>query len=862
MRFLLLLPLLLPLSAFAGELQAIFEFPSDFNYRIYKGVNDTKQRLIEALFDKAHDFKVAELSGEHTSMQLRIGRAVYNNQDVFNSYTVVDTINIPFNLYSWGTPIGGSPNFSFSVGVGGGVALRNFRQVSKNGLKDLLSVKEQAETITGTDWYRTNNDAANAGGTPGTPENNPPFKEIPKNQTDNPLFDLSSINHARFAKFWNIVAFPAKLPFRAEWLKRMEPGEIITYSGSGYVELGPSFGWSKEFRGFLEDQTQVLNASAWWRYMLSGGFRVAVLKEDERFVKLKFTRTIAWGQRAGIGASSNRVMLYDGFAIAGSKLGEFGVQVMPFNVSWTKVGGPELEIGYRFDLSNPEAAEAYDAAALGRLAKADELFIKYQGQPDAPVRRLFIKEGKETSERWQRDQKIVIYQKSKSAETRTTDADLTLESKEKQRIYSAVAENRLEQKVTFGSREKFVTKATVDFKGEDRGIVFEGWTEDSITDGVELNQYQNVVEMVLARGTIFPRIPAYGPPSVPDRGYNGDDGMQLPTQQAVNTGATNFYYRMDFDENVLAGFLRTKEDQRWEVLEDVFGVGRGSWSSRFQRIMLKAMQGLGVTVNLLLYPFDLRLRAIESLWVADRIETQWDNISKESEPKDLAFKLGSFFTDSDYGPERLAVFSQSTKEQKAPYFLTASNYSMGRVVLQEGAFSDVGKTIEEYRRAANIDNPEVGTNVNLHVNSLSAEVIDQDRIRLRINVEGSPKFMYFRITRTGLTESNEKELVVLNMNQVGGAEVREIILDRTDGNTYRAALARAFLERGFYNVYFAVGNAGRDWGPVTKQSVFFPWKVEPAPAPVAAGSGGAPYVKNAPATAPVAHGNYWSFEAP
>ncbi|NUM88699.1 MAG: hypothetical protein HUU37_05810, partial [Bdellovibrionales bacterium] len=469
----------------AADLLEIFEFPSDFSYRVYKGVNDGKQRLIEALFERANDIRIAEVSGEHSSMQLRLGRTVYNNQDVYNSYTVVDTIHLPFSLHSWSTPIAGSQYFRFTVGTGGGFSLRNFRQVSKTKLKELLSVKEQAEAITGTEWFLARQDGS------------PPYKEIPKDRADNPLFDLSSVNHARFAKLWNVVAFPAKLPFRAEWLKRMEPGEIVTYSGTGYVELGPSFGWSKEYSGFLDEHMQVLNASAWWRFMLSGAFRVAVLKEDDRFVKLKFTRTIAWGPSAGIGASSNRLMLFDGFAVAGSRLGEIGVQVMPFNLSWSRAEGPEVEIGYRFDLSDPEAAEAYDAAAIGRLAKADELYLRHRGRADAPVRRLFVKEGKETSERWQRDQKIIIFQKSKSAETRTTDADLTLEEREK--IYSAVAENRLERKITFGSREKFVTRATVDFKGGDRGVVFEGWTEDSRTNGVELGEYQSAVEMVLAR---------------------------------------------------------------------------------------------------------------------------------------------------------------------------------------------------------------------------------------------------------------------------------------------------------------------------------------------------------------------------
>ncbi len=820
---------------FADDLK-ILELPGEIRYRVAKEYDKLSSRLAEAIFDKIEDFKIYDYSQESRNVSLRLGRSVFDNHDVFNSYTVVDTIQLPFTLYGWSELISGH-TFSLNFGIGGNFVMRDLRQVGRTKLSSLDDLDTKAASIEKTDWMASlTSSAANSTETtdPNDPSN-PPYTEIPDHSEANPLYWLDSMNRARFKNLWNMVAFPARMPFKVDWLKRLDDGEIVVYGGSGYVELGPSWGVGKAFE-FNGHDDESFNIGASWRYFLAGEFTIAILKENDHMVKLKFHRYLQSGQRANFGAGSTRLDVFDGIAVLHKQVGKFGFQFKPFNLSWSDSGGPILEIGYEFDLSQPEGKEAYESAVLGKLAKADELAAKMDGRETAPVKRLFHKKGKEDVIQNQREAQIFLYSRTRNATQRQSDVKLTLSDGE-HKLYTAIAENTFESKWTLGSRQRLVTRTTVDHNQGLLGLVFEGWMENTSTDAEELNNYEDIVEKTLNRGKIFERVPIYAPRD--DNDFYSHDRNVEP--EIAKTGPSSFYYRMDLDEKMIQSFVNIPEAERWKIMEKVFGVEPGTWGDPTKRFFRKLLVTAGAAVDILLYPFDIHFRGFEKLFIADRAVDEWSDIAKTQDPREYTNKLGKFFSDSVYGPEMMEACSIAVESFKPPFFLTASNYSFGRIVLQEGNFSGVGKTVEEYRRESQIDSPQIGYNVSLTVKTLGVEVLDENRVKVTFELPVKPNYLYFRVAKTGFVEKNEKELVVLNYAQADAGQ-NTLILDRREKN-YRGALAKAFIERGYYKIYFGIGIGGRDWGPVISQSLYYPYAPDdgtPTPEPPPEPSPGPP----------------------
>lgn len=796
----------------------VYEFPEAFRVGLEKSGSFARQRMSDALFDSIDSLKVVEISKERMSVGLRIGRSVYNNFDVAQSYTVVDTLRIPVTLYSYSVPVGNT-HFALTFGIGGAFEMRNIRQVARNNWKKLERMEERAEGVEATDWFKeADPNFAN-------PEN-PPYTEIPKKDS-NPLFQLDSLNYARYSKFWNQLSFPARLPLKAEWIDRMDVGEIVTYGGEGFAEFGPSFGVFKNLPEF-DDVIRGMGLSADYKLFIRGEYRIVILREDEFHAKVKVLRRDETGRKMGIGAESQKTYLFDGFALFGKEMKFFGVNLVPFNFQKVNSKGDVIEQGFRFDLRDEEAREAYDLAVIGRFARADEVAMRLEaeGVKEGAVQRIFHRDADEEYERSSRSLKIFLYNQDRSSESRSSDAKIILKDGE-HKVYSAVVENRFESKMFLGSRERSVNRVTIDFADEVLGVILEAWIEDSETDGTELERYTGLVESLIRRGKIFPEFPTYGPETTEVGAHNRD----VQSRAAFEYGPSAFYFRMDADAQEVERFIRTPDDEKWKILEIAFGVEQGRWDSAIKRGAHRVMSYLGKIINLFFIPFDLRLKDIEALYVADSIFENWADIGEETDPYKLTKLLAQQFADRVYGFEMMHVFTLALEAERVPFYLSANNLAFGRINVQDGHFGNAGKTLEEYRREANLENPEIGHNIDLVIQDFSVEVLNETQVELRFVANARPHMVYFRIDEKGFFPSTEKEIVVLNTGWAEKGENR-IVLDK-NGVGFTKVLADALSEPSEYEILLGLGARDRTWGPVVVKKFYHPYKApeRPAPAP-------------------------------
>src|SRR5690606_20415084 len=104
---------------------------------------------------------------------------------------------------------------------------------------------------------------------------------------------------------------------------------------------------------------------------LKGEYRITILKENERYVRLKLTRVRAHGTTVGAGAEAS-TEVFEGMVVFGRELPGIPVKVVPFKFNWTWQTSRQQDIAFRYDLNDPIAAAAFEKAVLGQLEQSSE----------------------------------------------------------------------------------------------------------------------------------------------------------------------------------------------------------------------------------------------------------------------------------------------------------------------------------------------------------------------------------------------------------------------------------------------------------------------------------------------------------
>ncbi len=791
------------MAANAGSLfgQPTFDLPSEVQFSI-SGTGAAK--ATDVLFDGISKIRLGKIGTSTTNLGLTIGRTIYDNHDVLQSYTVVDTVALPVTLYSYSLPIGNT-FFSLALGLGGNLTFLDLRQVTEGSFRKLDPIKTRDKQITATPWYKM-----------ATSNSTPPFSQAP-DQPAHSIFGLDSANDALYSNLWNMVSFPARLPFKAAWVKRLDIGEVIAYGASGLAEFGPSVGVLVN-PGALSGYVDSLNVSAGYRVFISGDFHIAVQREDDNHVRVKIVRTKQYGQHYGTSAASNNARLFDGFVVLGAKL-EPSVSVIPFNFQNLNDKTSDFEEGFRFDLRDPAAQAAYEQAAIGKFAAAEALVAQTKSNPVPAVTKLFQKDEQGTTNQQDRGLKILIYSEDRASEVDNNEEVLQLPDGE-HTVLESVADNTFHSQFLLGGSTRLVSRTTIDYTDRLLSLILEGWMEDQVTDGNELRDYESSIEKIVDRGQLFMHMPIMNPspPPAPSEGEDEDSEhvSSMPADQPTLAyyGNSSFYFRMDVNQANAEKFFQTSEEDKWKTLERVFQIPEGLWQNIDSRMALRGFNYLGRAVNIALIPFDIRIKQIESLIIADSIYNNWIQLANISDPKELTHTLVNQFADPVYGFEMMQVFTNAIGGQNLPFYLSAANKSFGRISVQEGELSGI-PSLEEYRRTANFDEPDtIGQNENLALTDLNMKILDADHVQISFHAQELPQYLYFRVDQLGMFINSKAELVVMNMN-LAKVGANTIVLNRnSDG--YDGVLAKAILALAPnpYRLSVALGAEKTDWGPV------------------------------------------------
>ena len=571
-----------------------------------------RQKLSASIFDSITDFDLYKhkFGPEDKQGKISIGveREVYNNYDIADTWTVVDFFTVPLTvpLYvSKGYPIG---NGTAKLKLQSSITMetfnirqvypRDFKGIKDNSLtsfEDLEKHENKRKDIREA-FTKVLEDPDLKGLLFGAREAYKVIKDEANQLTakDQAKFSLWDKNNqelnARYSNFWNLLKGPFKIPLGENAYRRLSKSEVISYSVNGAIELGLSAGFDLSY-GTANTGTTGFGGSVY----LLGKYRISILKENNRFAKLKVTRKKEKGRKLFIGSESDDHVLFKGFVIAGKEVLDLTESVIPFEISNGKLKTETFDISYRYDLSKKEAKKAFFKAVRGQLKKSSDLSTI----EDSGVE--FIVSSDETGHSTFNKKKIEVmffFEQGNLATNTITKAKFKLPDGT-YKMYSAVNYTEDGYDTLWGHSEnkQYKIETTLDpsqFKIKKQGLAlrFDALLDDSETNSKEYYRYILEVEEFTGQKELFPRVPIYRPISKEDtqnckmnfhRGSAAGRNCKHKKIPLANYGDSRFKYTLGFTREQIEEFINYPKDKMWNAIENSFDIEKGDWSTNSSR---------------------------------------------------------------------------------------------------------------------------------------------------------------------------------------------------------------------------------------------------------------------------------------
>ena len=781
-------------SATAAEAPRTETWDSVVSLDWLKRIRAPSGTISNALFDWTDDlsFFTGEVWEDGVQVDLRTQRRVFDNQDILNSWTVIDRLQIQSRFPILSTEVLGGP-IGFSIGIGSGVDIFNIRQANPLNYGRLESVRQREAEI-----------QAALASSPSRPDD-----------AKGPIWDLpveDPQDQARFGKFWNRLLFPLRLPLTAASVSKLSDGEVIAYSASGSVYMGPSVGWNYD--------NSILNGSAGVSVstFLRGNYRISILKESNRFVRLKVMRIGAMGRSADAGAKLDPSVL-DGYVLI-KRLGKF-IKVTPFSLNATTEQLRSFDVGYRYDLNHPQAREAYEQAVLGQLAFSDELAFDAHGNATNPaisgVERIFTRtaQGKR-SEINQGFRLGVLFKFDHRTSHQTVDALITFPDGT-YRIFQSFVENSVEWRMFWAWFEKLYYKFLVHFDNQRQldgsfplSLWAEGNIQDSSTSRGELMAYILETENTVGKFGIFPR-----PPKL--QGILAVDSAS--DEKKFDRTRSSFFYRIAFSHDQVNQLVHTPEGRAWELLENAFQVTPGSWSNPWTRFWKRVG---GELLNIFTYPLyiaDVPVRLGNIQGHAKRIHDRWMDVKDATDSKSMAERLGLMFYDRRYSFELMRLLRASMDRQPVAYEVSAYSPIFGRVAETGNSQVFIDDIATRAQREVDFDREDARIPTQdreAAITDLRSEVLPGAKARLQLYLKSAPKALYIELHERGFWNWKKTANVLIYTSgelQAGG---NDILLDPTATTSFWFGIGKELKPNTQYRIRLAVNVSGLSWGPAAR----------------------------------------------
>lgn len=777
------------------------------------------------LFDAVDDVRWFKFDfKDDFDIGVKTKRDVYDNQDILESWTVVDEFEIDGSIPIWNTE--DSP-FNFWVGVNGQIRILNIRQVLPKDYSVLSSIEEEKNKLESSGWYQdfkeTDVESKGEWGHRLNPQDPKASKDILEFLQKNPE------DHARFSNLINQALLPTKLPLSVEKLKKMQNGEVVAYGGSGTLEFGvrASTDWSGlEYHGDLGVSV---------RTFLNGNYQISVLKENDRFVRVKVHRLLQTGHGEKIYTELESDFLDGVFLI--KKLNRH-LEIVPFEFSWRNAWGRSLDIGYRYDLENPKATEAYERAVKGQFSYSEELAYNALGESlpieTNGVMRDFTRVSNQKTRTQGYEAKAGFIFKNES-ESSISNVEAMVTTPDGQfHYFNSLVRNSKKWKAIWGAFEKLEHRfvATVDLKKykenpdslEAFGLIIEGTIDDSHTNRAEMMSYILEAENSIGLFNVFPR-----PPTREELSPEGEKKRSDFRLLENGLGRSRFYYKTKLNHEQLQKFIDTPQDKMWLHLEKAFQVIEGSWSSKALRVAGGVWSGALTILTSPLYLIDSPLRGSEIIFHANSIQSKWKKLKKIANPKEKIEMLGSMLFNRRYSYDLARLFRSTLNEEIIPYTISAYSDFFGKIweegnggLFIENLATRFQNEIDFDRKGPRHPDSENGS----QIQNLEVLVKNSNQVLIQFVTQKPPKAIYL-----GLVQEDESlifsdlkkklvDLVLLNNgNFVEG--LNTIVLDPLNPDSPTFPVASKLVLGEEYRIRLATNVDGTHWGPAASIDLIY-----------------------------------------
>jgi hypothetical protein len=872
-------------------------WPAKLWGEIQKLYDEGVYSLNNVIFDAIKELETDVYSEEKWKIKAKVKRQVFDNQDVLNTYTVIDAFELrgeARNL-SWDIPMA-TPNVTLGVSVGSrlGQEWTNIRRVPASKYSKLPTIEQEQYDLAEEFGYdpsaskkkqskfkkffknifskeartarqqrrqerralkklikqelkQIEDDEIPFEPTPETEEkasignidfNSDTFTEeeieIIDSMGDLPVFGPSW--RPRTKKIWNLITFPFKLPFNLKRLQKLQDGELISYGLKGFAEVRANAAFKVSPFPIPGDAGVSVGA----RVFVEGEYKITILKENSRFVRVKKTRvrSIGFGGRAG--GSGEQIEVYKGFMLfPGTKLEQKDVlkqklKVIPFEWKADRKYSTLFDVGYRYDLKYELARQAYLDAVKANFRISQDGEGRVAANGDKAIERIFDRKSKMrgTDQRLKVDLKLVESTNQKKREHTTAVIKLPEGDRIISKDYQELSE---EWKVLWGRFEKLNYKFTMamdqtGFLNDEENsyqLIIEAFMEDSNTSGREMARYINQVEKTIGQKGILPRLPVYIPKLY---GEEIDDGYTEVTLEGVKYKhakyrQSSFYYGFNISQTQLEKLVNLSEEQLWAALEKAFYKEPGKWKSKGKQFWYGAKNMYATILNGPAYLANQHLKQGSDLYMARRIfknvkrlkehfNTEYEEKIEQATERMKIFKR--MVNTRNFGHELMRFLLFAIQEEEIDYFITATNEAFGRIqergrlttnaeYLLQLTDEDIG-----FERLAG----SVSTNPDLIFEKVGI-VKEDEKYYLKFNANHVPNVMYFKVQRTTRMKKVKSvvELVIKNTKRFQVGENKLLIDARTmDELSYHLGKELENLE--YYTITFASTEDGRVWSKV------------------------------------------------
>lgn len=744
-------------------------------------VDRSGTQLTNIIFDLIDEFDLYSTTRNNNSAKVSIKRSVYDNQDVFNSYTVSDQFSIGLGRAATEYSIPLIPSavtpLNFNLGVEGKLTVTHIRQVHSAKYPEIPRLDQL-------------------------------YKEVEADakvyeQEESKWWELDPSWKPRLAKFWNPLITLWRIPWTKEGLKKIKEGDLVSYSTSGYVSVGLESGFVPLRIAPGVDVSVGVGAQVF----VKGEFRITLLKESERYVRVKLTKLRSLGQGVTAGATTNEMKVLDGFLLFEGKKLETSIDdqkitVIPFKISLEHETKKQTDIGYRFDLNDPKAEEAFEKAMRGNFKFADQV-ARINSSVTHILTRDALEKRKSTSFmlglKW-------LYNFGKTKEKKDLWATIQRPDGKKE-IFKSSYQMAKAWSTIWGSGEKknflFTTvfDQTAYMNREDNSfqLVSEALYEDVNTSGKEMQTYLHDIQTVLGGKQVLPELPLLVP-------KENSDKFKIAAYKR-----SSFYFGQYFSQKQVMKFLMTNPIKAWEITHRSFDYIKDD------------TQRSGKVNRFYKHWMDLQRKFSQDLTVQEMIEALQD--------------LRLLFRFQGRAIHAMRALALALDGEEIDYFVTATNRSFGRIQFRGRVTTNAERLLQIADETVDFEN-RVGMyrpDLNAKINELIVEQLAVNKVRISFKLPKDTKYLFFKLLRSSGWKKVKalRDLIYVNKGRFKEG-VNTWIIGPESKDSLDEALWTALTTEEYYTLQAAASLDGKTWGRVeSNRFKFVPLKplVEEAPKP-------------------------------